>query len=51
MFNSTEYNKLHEFAPEIVGGLGRSAGQQAAYQVTGLVMSLGFAVIGGLITG
>ena len=49
--NTTAYYDLKQFEPDIPPGLGRSSGQQAAYQATGLVMSIAFAIIGGLITG
>eukprot|EP00112_Aurelia_sp_Birch-Aquarium-sp1_P006324 Seg1700.6 transcript_id=Seg1700.6/GoldUCD/mRNA.D3Y31 product="Ammonium transporter Rh type B" protein_id=Seg1700.6/GoldUCD/D3Y31 len=49
--NTTAYYDLKQFEPDIPPGLGRSSGQQAAYQATGLVMSIATAIIGGLITG
>jgi ammonium transporter Rh len=33
------------------GGLGRSAGVQAGFQCAAIVMTLGFAIVSGLITG
>ncbi len=49
--NSTAYNDLIKFAPDIPDGLDRTAGQQAAYQTAGLVLSIAFGIFGGLLTG
>lgn len=52
MTNSTEY---HDYAlmdtAFVQGGLGRTAGQQGGYQIAALAMTIGFALIGGFITG
>ncbi len=49
--NSTAYIDLTSFKPDIAPGLNRSAGEQAAYQAVGLILSIAFGVVGGLITG
>ena len=51
MKNSTAYNELNQFEPDIPAGLGRTIGKQAAFQASGLVLSIVNAIIGGLITG
>eukprot|EP00794_Sanderia_malayensis_P000145 gene145-757_t len=49
--NSTAYFDLIQFEPDIPAGLNRSGGEQAAYQVVGLVLSIAFGIFGGLLTG
>ncbi|XP_065057188.1 ammonium transporter Rh type B-like [Rhopilema esculentum] len=49
--NSTAYNELTQFEPDIPPGLNRSLGQQAAFQISGLFLSISVALLGGLITG
>eukprot|EP00795_Rhopilema_esculentum_P017473 gene17473-9082_t len=48
--NSTAYNELTQFEPDIPPGLNRSLGQQAAFQISGLFLSISVALLGGLIT-
>lgn len=49
--NSTEYNKLVGMGVAFDAGDGRSAKAQAGYQIAGLAVALGIAVIGGIVTG
>lgn len=51
MANTTAYYDLTQFAPDIPPGLDRSAGLQAAYQASGLIVTIAFAIVGGLLTG
>ena len=51
MKNTTMYNDLIRFDPGISPGLARSVGKQAAFQASGLLLSIVTAIIGGLITG
>lgn len=50
--SSLEYLEISSHLPgEIEPGLGRSAMDQALYQIAGLGVSLALALVGGLITG
>ena len=51
MKNTTAFNELSQFEPNIPPGLGRTIGKQAAFQASGLLLSIAIAFIGGLITG
>jgi hypothetical protein len=51
--NSTDYINENLIVSDKYkdGGLGRTAGEQAGYQIAALFMTLGMAVIGGIVTG
>lgn len=51
VLNSTQYFELVKFEPDATGGLGWSAGKQAAFQFAALVLTLVLAIFGGLLTG
>lgn len=48
--NSTEHLKLMNLGVTVTGD-GRTAKAQAGYQLAGLAVALGIAVIGGIVTG
>lgn len=51
-FNSTLYQEYNLADSEYsAGGLGRTAVQQGGYQIAALAMTIGFALVGGVITG
>jgi len=49
--NSTQYFEWVKSVPDATGGLGRSAGVQAGYQLAALAVTMAIALLGGLITG
>lgn len=52
MLNSTEYSNFSLDSTEFAeGGLGRTAAVQGGYQMAALAVTLGMAIIGGIITG
>jgi hypothetical protein len=50
-FSSHLYKFYPSRKPESEGGLGRSASTQAWFQLAALVMTIGFAVVSGILTG
>lgn len=46
-----QYDAFAAMAPVLDGGLGRSAGEQGAYQFAALVVTLLFALVGGAVGG
>ena len=48
--NSTEHLKLIKLGVTVYGD-GRTAKAQAGYQIAGLAVALGIAIIGGIVTG
>ena len=51
VLNSTQYFELVEFDPDVVDGLGWSAGKQAGFQFAALAVTLVVAILGGVLTG
>ena len=49
--NTTEYYDLVKMGVPFDAGDGRSAKAQAGYQIAGLAVALGIAIIGGIVTG
>lgn len=49
--NTTEFNQLKSQFADMEPGLGRSATNQAAFQMYALLTTLAVAIVGGLLTG
>ena len=49
--DTDELAKIQEVFSMVSGGKNRSAGMQAGFQAIALVMTLGVAIVGGVITG
>lgn len=49
--NTTEHMKLVNLGITFDAGHGRTAKAQAGYQIAGLAVALGIAILGGIVTG
>lgn len=49
--NTKEFFNAQFYGTIVKHGLGRSASQQAGYQIAALVLSMAIAVVGGFVTG
>ena len=49
--NTTEFLEIRKYTNSVEPGLGRTASEQAGYQMVALCVTLAIAVVGGVVTG